>query len=205
MTVWRDVLLLVWQVQERLGQRQVRCLGVDGFWVRLRGQGRGLVVAVEMEEGLPLALLQVDERDPKALTRALAPLLERLGVEVLVTDDLPSYHLLAEEVGLRQQVCTFHLMRWASREVRRLEREVGPEGAPVLAQVRDILRERPLDGGRRLFPLWLELSQGPSQAPEPPGEAQGPGAAPRGGLGEATVCIAGTRRCPPPTTAPSRP
>jgi transposase-like protein len=159
MTVWRDVLLLVGEVQERLGQRQVRCLGVDGFWVRPRGQGRGLVVAVEMEEGLPLALLQVDERDPKALSRALAPLLERLGAEVLVTDDLPSYHLLAEEVGLRQQVCTFHLMRWASREVRRLEREVGPEGAPVLAQVRDILRERPLDGGRRLFPLWLELSR----------------------------------------------
>ena len=30
-------------------------------------------MAVEMEEGLPLAILPVDERDPKALRRALAP------------------------------------------------------------------------------------------------------------------------------------
>ena len=26
MTVWRDVLLLLWQVKEELGQRRVRCL-----------------------------------------------------------------------------------------------------------------------------------------------------------------------------------
>jgi hypothetical protein len=37
-------------------------------------------VAVEMEQGLPLAILQVDERDPKALRRPLAPLLQRLRV-----------------------------------------------------------------------------------------------------------------------------
>jgi hypothetical protein len=121
MTVWRDVLLLLWQVK--------------GGW----GRG-GCAAWSEMEEGLPLAILQVDERDPKALRRALAPLLQRLGVEVLVTDDLGSYLLLARELG-------------------RLGRELGEEWAPMLARVRAILRERPEGGGTRLFRLWQGLAR----------------------------------------------
>jgi transposase-like protein len=158
-TVWRDVLLLLWQAKGRLAKRRAPCLGLDGLWARLKGKGRGLVVAVEMEEGLPLALLQVDERDAEALMRALLPLLRRLGVEVLVTDDLGSYRLLARKLGLRHQVCTFHLRRWAGRELRRLERELGEEWAPLLAQVRGLLRDRPPDGGMRLFRLWQGLTR----------------------------------------------
>ncbi|GBD12142.1 hypothetical protein HRbin24_00142 [bacterium HR24] len=159
MTVWRDVLLLLREVKGLLAARRVPCLGLDGLWARLKGKGRGLVVAVEMEEGLPLALLQVDERDAEALMRALLPLLRRLGVEVLVTDDLGSYRLLARKLGLRQQVCTFHLLRWAGRELRRLERELGEEWAPLLAQVGGLLRDRPPGGGMRLFGLWQGLTR----------------------------------------------
>ena len=123
-------------------------------------------MAVEMGEGLPLALLQVDERDPGALMEALLPLLQRLGVEVLVTDDLGSYRVLARSLGLRHQVCTFHLRRWAGRELLRLEREMGEEWAPLLAQVRGLLRDRPPDGGMRLLQLWQGLTK---LRPEPHG------------------------------------
>jgi hypothetical protein len=103
-------------------------------------------VAVAMEEGLPLAILPVDERDPEPLRRALGSLLQRLGVEVLVTDDLVSYRLLAEGLGLRHQVCSFHLLRRAGRELGRVGRELGQEWAPMLARVRGILKERPPSG-----------------------------------------------------------
>jgi hypothetical protein len=142
-TVWRDVLLLLWQAKGRLAKRRAPCLGLDGFWARLQGKGRWLVVAVEMEEGLPLALLQVDVGDPRALIGALSPLLKRLGVEVLVSDDLGSYRLLARELGLGQQVSGFHLLRWAGRELGRLERELGEGWQEVIAQVRGLLRDSP--------------------------------------------------------------
>jgi hypothetical protein len=74
-TVWRDVPVLLWEAKGRLEKRRAPCLGLDGFWATLKGKGAGLVVAVETDEGLPIALLQVDEEDP----RALAPLLRRLG------------------------------------------------------------------------------------------------------------------------------
>lgn len=149
MTVWRDVLLLPWEVKGRRAGRRAPCLGLDGFWARLQGKGRGLVVAVEMEmeEGRPLAVFQVDERDPRALIRALSPLLGRLGVEVLVTDDLGSYRLLARGLGLRQQGCNFHLLRWAGKELGRLEREWGEEWQVLIAQVRGLLRDSPPLGG----------------------------------------------------------
>ena len=131
------------------------------------------MVAVEMEEGLPLAIVQVDERGPKALRRALAPLLQRLGVEVLVTDDLGSYRLLARELGLRQQVCSFHLLRWAGRELGRLGRELGEEWAPMLVQVRSILRERPEGGGTRLFGLWQGLARARPGPHSPLGRLRG--------------------------------
>jgi hypothetical protein len=130
-------------------------------------------VAVEMEQGLPLAILQVDERDPKALRRALAPLLQRLGVGVLVTDDLGSYLLLARELGLRQQVCSFHLLRWAGRELGRPGRELGEEWAPMLVQARGILRERAQDGGTRLFRLWQGLARARPDPHSPLGRLRG--------------------------------
>ena len=123
-------------------------------------------MAVAMEEGLPLAILPVDERDPKALRRALAPLLRRLGVEVLVTDDLGSYRLLARRLGLRHQVCSFHLLRWAGREL-------GEEWAPLLVQVRGILRERPEGGGTRLFRLWQGLARARPDPLSPLGRLKG--------------------------------
>ncbi len=94
-------------------KRRVLCVGLEGFWVTLREKGRGVVVAVEMEEGLPVVVLQVDEKDPRALVGAVAPLLKELGVEVVVSEELGSYRLPAWALRLRHQVCSFHLLRLA--------------------------------------------------------------------------------------------
>jgi hypothetical protein len=92
---------------------------------------------------------------------------------VLVTDDLGSYLLLARELGLRQQVCSFHLLRWAGRELGRPGRELGKEWAPMLVQVRGILRERAEDGGTRLFRLWQGLARARPDPHSPLGKLRG--------------------------------
>jgi hypothetical protein len=42
----------------------------------------------------------VDEHDPQAVRKWLEPLVQRLGVSVIVTDDLLSYHLVAEQLDI---------------------------------------------------------------------------------------------------------
>jgi hypothetical protein len=86
------------------------CLGMKPLLGEAQGEGQGAGGGGGDGGGAAPGHLQVDERDPKALRRALAPLLQRLGVEVPVTDDLGSYLLLARELGLRQQVEAAHLM-----------------------------------------------------------------------------------------------
>jgi hypothetical protein len=66
-------------------------------------------VAVDLGNGQPVALGYVDEWDPQAVRQFLAPLVQRLGVSVIVTYDLTSYSRVADQLELEHQVCQFHL------------------------------------------------------------------------------------------------
>ena len=167
MSVLRDVRALTEEVKRHLPHK-ARVLGVDGFGVRVRGKPRGVLVCVEMEQGLPLLALQVDEKNPRAVASALRPLVRRLGVEVLVTDDLGAYRRVAEDLGLAHQVCAFHLQRWAGRALSRLRASV-PEGVrEVVEEARKVLRARAPDGGTRLFALYRRVVQGVGKRKEGP-------------------------------------
>ena len=54
----------------------------------------------------------VDEIDPQAVKKFLEPLVQRLGVSVIVTDDLASYKQAAQALQLEHQICQFHVRRW---------------------------------------------------------------------------------------------
>lgn len=64
-----------------------------------------------------------------------------------MTDNLPSYLLLARRLGLRQQACSFHLLPWTGKGLLRLGRGLEEEWAAILAQVRETIRDRAMDGG----------------------------------------------------------
>lgn len=167
MSVLRDVRALQEEVQRRLPLR-ARVLGVDGFGVRVKGKGQGVLVAVEMGGGLPLLVLAVDEKDARAVASALRPLVAALGVEVLVSDDLGAYRTVAEELGLGHQVCAFHLLRWAGRALSRLKEKVPPGWQGVVAEAWAVVRARPPDGGKRLFALYWQVIQGGGNRKEGP-------------------------------------
>lgn len=159
-SVWRAVQT-VGAGLRRLPAGHVSVLGVDGTGMRLAGRTAGVLVAVDMGSGQVLDLVLADERDPSVLITWLRPLVEQYGVEVLVTDDLASYRVLAEQLDLERQGCQFHLQRWVGRALAGLERQLDDAWRPIVAAVRHIVREGAADGDAQLLAIWQTLQDVP--------------------------------------------
>jgi transposase-like protein len=159
MSAWRDV-------QDQAGQRkkqaqwgQVRVLGLDGAYVRGWGGTQAVLVAVDLGTGQPVALGAVDEKDPQAVKKFLEPLVQRLGVSVVVTDDLASYKKVTEQLGLEQQICQFHLRRWVGRALWELEPQLAPEWQKVVHEVKQLVTDLPAQGDKRLLELYRQIPE----------------------------------------------
>jgi hypothetical protein len=125
-----------------------------------------------------MAIGRVDESNPHAVKRWLEPLVKRLEVSVIVTDDLPSFRVVAEKLEVehqapkvREQVCQFHVRRWVGRNLSELRETVPKEWLWVLDEVKapsrhgGLLDELPPEGSRRLFELWKQTSGRPLAIP----------------------------------------
>lgn len=150
-TVWRDGIALGRQAAARRARGPVRVLGVDGTGARLAGRSSGVVVAVDMGTGRPVAFVELDERDPQAVRLWLAPLVEQLGVEVLVTDDLGSYRSVCGALHVEHGTCLFHTKRWVGRALKELADQLDAAWQPTLEDIADLLDDLPADGGYRLM------------------------------------------------------
>lgn len=161
MSVWRDVQALanVWNLPPP--PQGVRVLGVDGFYASIKGQDSGMVVAVDMGTGDPVALARIDEKDRPALFAWLTALKDNLGVEVLVSDDFNSYTTAAERLDLEHQICRFHYLRWVNRLLNRLQKQLDDEWHEPLDQVRQLLQDLPPDGGHRIYQLYRQVKAPP--------------------------------------------
>jgi len=159
MSAWRDVQLRAAAYRQQRYWGKVRVLGVDGAYVRGWGSTQPVLVAIDLGNGQPVALGQVEEKDPQAVKRFLEPLVQRLGVSVIVTDDLVSYKQVAEQLGLEQQICQFHVRRWVGRTLRELQSQLPAEWHAVLSEVKQILDELPVEGEKRLLALWRQIPE----------------------------------------------
>ncbi len=159
-SVWRAVQTVGAGIR-RLPAGQVTVLGVDGTGMRLAGRTDGVLVAVDMGSGQILDLVLEDERNPSVLIAWLSPLVEQYGVEVLVSDDLASYRVVADQLGIERQGCQFHLLRWVGRALADLQGQLGEAWQPTVAEVRHIVREGAADGDAQLLELWHTLQQVP--------------------------------------------
>jgi transposase-like protein len=157
MSAWRDVQRHAKGLERARYWKPVRVLGVDGAYVRGWGQTQAVLVAVDMGTGELVTVGQVDEKDPQAVKKFLEPLVQRLGVSVIVTDDLFSYKQVAEELGLEQQICQFHVRRWVGRTIHELKESLPVEWVEMAEQVHQLLRELPIEGDKRLMALLRQL------------------------------------------------
>jgi transposase-like protein len=157
MTVWRDA-----QEQEEKLRRQnhwkpVRVLGLDGAYVLGWGEKRPVLVAVDLGAGQPVAVGYVNEHDPLAIQRWLEPLIQCMGVSVIVTDDLAAYKVVARRLNLEHQICQFHVRRWVGRTLKELQNTLSKEWLWVLAEIKELLEELPPEGDKRLYALWKQV------------------------------------------------
>lgn len=157
MTIWRDVQAEAGKLKRAKRWKRVRVLGLDGASVLGWGEKQGVLVAVDLGTGEPLAVGHVNEYDPQAVRRWLEPLMHRHGITVIVTDDLSSYKIVAEKLQLGHQICQFHVRRWVGRTLKELQETVPKEWLWVVEEIRQLMDVLPPDGSRRLYALWKQL------------------------------------------------
>lgn len=160
MSVWRDLQEQMEHLEKQRHWQPVRVLGLDGAYVQGWDKRKHpVLVAVDLGRGLPVAIGYIDEYDPGVVRRFLQPLVQRLRVSVIVTDDLTTYRQVAEKLGLEHQVCQFHVRRWVGRALRELGESLPTDWLWVLDEIKNLLTELPPEGSRRLFELWKQIPQ----------------------------------------------
>ena len=157
MTIWRDVQGETQKIKKRNHWKPVRVLGLDGAYVLGWGEKQPVMVAVDMGTGEPLTVGYINEYDPQAIRRWLAPLVQRHGITVIVTDDLSSYKTVAEKLQLGHQVCQFHVRRWVGKTLKELQETIPKEWLWVLEEIHQLIEVLPPDGSHTLYALWKQL------------------------------------------------
>ncbi len=157
MSVWRDTQEEALKLRRARMWQPVRVLGLDGAYVRGWGETQPVLVAIDLGNGKPITVGYVNEYDPQAVRKWLEPLVQRLGVSVIVSDDLHSYRIVAKQLDLEHQVCQFHVRRWVGRTLRQLHKKVPEEWLWVVEEVQQMITELPQDGSSRLFELWKQV------------------------------------------------
>jgi transposase-like protein len=159
MSIWRDVQERAKQLERERHWQPVRVLGLDGAYVRGWGKIQPVLVAVDLGNGEPVTVGYVDEKDPQAVRKFLEPLVQRLGISVVVTDDLAAYRGVMDQLGLEHQICQFHVRRWVGRALHELKEIVPTEYTWILEETKTILHELPVQGDRRLLELLRQVPE----------------------------------------------
>jgi hypothetical protein len=142
--------------------KAARVVGVDGVYVRGWGETQKVSVVVDMGTGEPITVGYLDEKDPRAVQKFLEPLVQRLGIRVMVTDDLAGYRQVANELQFEHQVCQCHLRRWVGRTLHELKNNLPPEWVWMVEELKQLIADLPIEGDKRLVALARQLP--PAQA-----------------------------------------
>jgi len=167
MTIWRDVQTEVQQMKRRNQWKPVRVLGLDGAYVLGWGNKQGVLVAVDLGTGEPIAVGYVNEYNPQAVLRWLKPLVQQHGVTLIVSDDLLSYKIVAEKLQLGHQVCQFHVRRWVGKTLKQLQETIPKEWLWVLDEIQELLETLLPESSKRLYALWKQLPGRRSKPDQP--------------------------------------
>jgi transposase-like protein len=157
MTAWRDVQEYAHQYLSKWKQQDTRVVGVDGAYVLGWKKKQSVLVVVDLGTGEPITVGYVNEKDPRAVKKFLQPLVQQLGISVIVTDDLHTYKQVADKLQLEHQICQFHVRRWVGLALHELDESLAEEWCWMLAEVRQIITELRPEGDKRLIALYRKL------------------------------------------------
>lgn len=150
---------------EEGGKRPV--IGTDGTYVKVKGQEVCIQVAVDDGSGELLGLNVITSESSEEVLELVEDVGEKVGADVLVSDDLDAYKESAEETGMKHQICRKHVkdnvddladeLREQLKEGRAPPKGEGLSEAQVvedLEQIQGLVAERPDDGAQQLERLY---------------------------------------------------
>ena len=156
----------------RGGKRPV--IGTDGTYVKVGGEQVGIQVVVDDESGELLRLEIVVSENSEEVLAIVQEVMEEVGAEVIVSDDLEVYKQVADELHLAHQICRAHVMRNVEELTESIEKQLqrkeplpaGVVSSPERLQedletLRQLVRTRPEDASDQLERLYHRYKAAP--------------------------------------------
>jgi len=110
-------------------------LGGDVTSVKVKGQWFPLGLMVDDTTGLVLTVDGLSGEDAATLEEWMAPIVEAVGAEILVTDDADAFKAVADNLGRDHQVCKSHVKRNTVSLIEDLQSAVATDGDGSLAAI----------------------------------------------------------------------
>ena len=107
---------------------------------------------------------------PRPCWNGCCQLATQYGVEVIVTDDLTSYPVVAHELDIKRQVCRFHALRWMMLALKEYETLLGENWQDTIDEV-PAEHKQFADKRRSKLPLFWKRILPPSGSRTPKGDA----------------------------------
>jgi len=155
------------------GRREV--IGVDGTYVKVKGEQVGVEVVVDDKNGELLGLDIIVSESSEEVLKVIQDVVAEVDSEVLVSDDHGAYKEAVVELGLDHQICRSHVKRNVDELAESIKgqlqrKEPLPEGVDSspedlkedLETLQDLVRERPPDGSDQLEKLYHDYKAAPT-------------------------------------------
>jgi transposase-like protein len=115
---------------------QTEAIGADLTYVKCNGKWLPVGVIVDPLNGLVLSIDHLSSEDGQALRAWIEPIADRVGAQVLVSDDADALKQAADQSGLDQQVCKSHVVRNTEDLIHTLSQAIeATKGDPSLAGI----------------------------------------------------------------------
>ena len=134
-----------------------RVMVTDETIVKVRDKAKLVGFVAAAASGDLLGIDMLVERDSEELVDWLKGYVERLGVKIVVTDDLSTYKPAADKLGLDRHVCVVHVRKNAAKRLRKVK-----GWQEWKDRLRSLLDELPDDGGSRLIEMEREAREEPA-------------------------------------------
>ncbi len=96
-------------------------LGADLTSVKCKGKWLPLGITVDPITGLALSIDALSAEDTQTLKEWIEPIAQRVGAQVLVSDDADGFKTIADEIGVQHQVCKSHVLRNTESLIERFQ------------------------------------------------------------------------------------
>lgn len=90
------------------GNRKIKVVGGDLSYLQCKGDKVIVGLAIDAQEGVLLDIEVLDNEETDTIQAWLQPLLELVGAEVLITDDQDGFKAVADDAGVKHQICQQH-------------------------------------------------------------------------------------------------